>query len=343
MPKIIDIDPVSDPRWMEYITRHEHAGVFHHPQWIATIAQSYNYRPHCLAALNSHGILGVLPLLEVQSWLTGRRAVCLPFSDNCGPLFDTAEVLEAFTTHCSGLLEEKRWKYLEIRSLVASGPLRPASHYKRHTLALDGDSNRLFRNLKKMHQRNVEKAAREHVTVEHRTDGAALTEFIRLNARTRKKLGVPPQPDKFFMYLHANMIARGNGFVSVAQLNGKAIAASVFLTFKHSMLYKYSSSDERFLEHRANHRVMWDAIDWACRNGYTEFDFGRTDSTNEGLLMFKRGWGSMEEDLVYVRMAEGVIRENDTGSMLDSARPLLRRLPVPILKFLGNCLYAHTG
>ena len=33
----------------------------------------------------------LLPLMEVDSWLTGRRGISLPFTDECEPLYPDAE------------------------------------------------------------------------------------------------------------------------------------------------------------------------------------------------------------------------------------------------------------
>ena len=38
---------------------------------------------------------------------------------------------------------------------------------------------------------------------------------------------------------------------------------------------------------------------WGCENDYSTFDFGRTESGNEGLREFKRGWGTDETTLSY--------------------------------------------
>ena len=75
-------------------------------------------------------IQGLLPIMEVDSWLTGRRGISLPFTDECEPL----------CTHpaaCPGLFEEvmrhaeaRDWKYMECRGGSACGlaqRLRPVT------------------------------------------------------------------------------------------------------------------------------------------------------------------------------------------------------------------------
>ena len=86
MATIIKIDPFTDERWEQFLDSHEAATIFHHPNWLRVIESCYGYKPFCLAVEQGERIVGIMPLLEIRSWLTGRRAVCLPFSDFCGPL-----------------------------------------------------------------------------------------------------------------------------------------------------------------------------------------------------------------------------------------------------------------
>src|SRR5260370_42581966 len=54
------------------------------PAWLHLIASLYGYTLILLTSTNSSGcITGFLPLCSLQSPLTGRRLVSLPFSDSC--------------------------------------------------------------------------------------------------------------------------------------------------------------------------------------------------------------------------------------------------------------------
>jgi hypothetical protein len=184
---------------------------------------------------------------------------------------------------------------------------------------------------------------REGVTVERRTDLDAMKEFMRLNVLTRRKLGVPPQPDRFFLNFHRRMIAAGHGFVTLALHDHRVIAASVSLQFNRSVYYKYSASDQLYLKYKPNHQTVWDTIQWGCENGCTVFDFGRTDPANEGLLSYKRGWGVEETELVYHRLADSPMKHGGASGPLDRVKPLIKKLPAPVLKKVGELLYGHVG
>jgi hypothetical protein len=89
--------------------------------------------------------------------------------------------------------------------------------------------------------------------------------------------------------------------------------------------------------------VMWQAINWYCRNGYKTFNFGRTEPENQGLLQFKRGWGAEERIINYYKynFAKNTFIEGRPG--IKSSNKFFKMMPSPLLRFTGNLLYRHVG
>jgi CelD/BcsL family acetyltransferase involved in cellulose biosynthesis len=341
---VAEIDPIRDSRWLAFVEATPGASIFHHPSWLSVIEDTYGYKSVCLGAIDAQSLVGILPLIEVRSWLTGRRAVCLPFSDSCGALVRDDEASQTLLRFCRKLQIERRWRYVEIRDCVASEGFGAAARYKSNRLALGPDPDAVCKNFNQQSRRKLRKAENAGVRVERRTDAEALRAFIDLNALTRRKHGVPPQPDKLFRNIERKLLSAGLGFIGVAVLANRIVSADVFLHWKNTVVYKYGASDERALSVGANYAVMSDAIRWACERKFTEFDLGRSDLTNEGLLQFKRGWGSLESDLVYTRLGvDGDRRVNETPGMLERMKPIVARVPLPVLKIVGRMLYGHIG
>jgi CelD/BcsL family acetyltransferase involved in cellulose biosynthesis len=94
------IDPITDPRWLRLVQRSREASIFHHPRWLALLADCYGWelRAPVLAADDGELTAG-LPLARVQSRLTGKRLVALPFSDLCAPLGDRAALAPLVEAH----------------------------------------------------------------------------------------------------------------------------------------------------------------------------------------------------------------------------------------------------
>jgi len=90
------IDPLEDRRWDEFVQRHPRASLFHSRAWLEALSRTYRYKPIAFTTSPAGQRLenGIL-FCQVESWLTGRRLVSLPFSDHCEPLVDTEEDLDA--------------------------------------------------------------------------------------------------------------------------------------------------------------------------------------------------------------------------------------------------------
>jgi hypothetical protein len=283
--------------------------------------------------------------MEVDSWLTGRRAVSLPFTDECSPL---CSELDSFNLLLQATLEygkSRQWRYVEIRggrpwfkNAVTS------TAYLGHRLALRADEASHMAELESSFRRAVRKAEKSGVTVTFSRQLADLRQFYDLLCQTRKRHGVPPQPWTFFANFHRHILATGQGYVALAQHQGNAVAGAVFLQFGRSVTFKYGASHDAQQELRANNLVMWEAIKRFAREGFSELDFGRTSIANEGLRRFKLGLGATESVVEYVKYDLGkgafVTARDEASGWYNH---LFRLMPGSLAKLAGRLLYPHIA
>src|SRR4051812_26923999 len=86
--RIETIDPRTTPEWGAFVDSHPAATVFHTTAWARVLTDTYRYKPFYVVSREDTGaITGGIPMMLVDSWLTSKRLVGLPFSDVCGPLF----------------------------------------------------------------------------------------------------------------------------------------------------------------------------------------------------------------------------------------------------------------
>ena len=77
----------------EFISRHESASVFHSPPWLEAVRRTYGYTPVVYTTSPpSSPLSNGIVLCQIDSWLTGRRMVSVPFSDHCEPLLDSPKL-----------------------------------------------------------------------------------------------------------------------------------------------------------------------------------------------------------------------------------------------------------
>jgi CelD/BcsL family acetyltransferase involved in cellulose biosynthesis len=338
------VDPLAVPNWDALVSSLPGNTFFHSSAWARVLEQSYGYEPRYFAKTENGQLRALLPTMEVNSWLTGKRGISLPFSDVCEPIAnDPADIVELYEAACAEG-RKRKWKYLEIRGNVGPDAGPASESFFDHFLRLSTDEEKVFAALESSVRRAIRKSEKSNVKVEISRSLEGVQCFYELHCQTRQKHGVPPQPFSFFANFHRHVIAQNIGFVVIARFEGKPIAASVFVHTDTKAIYKYGASDENFQNLRGANLVMWHAIEWYARAGFTEFGFGRTDKANEGLRRFKLGWGAEERLVQYfkrdLRTGGFVPEKPGTSSVRER---IMQRIPIPMARIIGSVLYRHVG
>lgn len=338
-------DPIREKEWDDRITAVPDYSFFHSSGWAKVLRDSYGFDPVYYTLSADDRLLAVLPMMEVRSGLTGRRGVSLPFTDSCKPCIAAGVSFQNLFDRMTAFGAARGWKYLEFRGGNGFFDRAAASEsYYGHRLKLSTDLNRMYSGLKDSVRRNIRKAGNAGVEVGMHRCLSSLEKYFRLHCATRKSKGLPPQPWQFFEKIHDHILSRGLGFVALAFVNGEAVAGAVFFHLGTKAIFKFGASDRRYQDIRANDLVMWEAIRWYGRNGFSDFCFGRTEPENEGLRRFKKGWGSEEYLIRYYRYSlktRSFIAAR--GMTLPGVSRLFRIMPMPLLKTAGAVLYRHVA
>jgi hypothetical protein len=338
------INPLEDSAWNELIQSFSNCHFFHTSHWVRVLHESYGYRPVYLAIPNSSRAAIIVPFLEVKSRLTGTRGVALPFTDFCAPLIKNNFEGEILSSICQ-VGKENSWRYAEIRGgEEIFGSQVYSKQYYFHTLDIDKAENRLFAGLRKNNQRNIKRALNHQLKVGFHHDLPSLQAFYQLNCFTRRRHGLPPQPFHFFKKLQEHIIKKNLGEIALVSYKSKIIAGTIFLYFRKKVIYKYGASLREFQFLRANHLIFWEAIRRYSAQGFVNFHFGRTDLSDQGLRYFKNGWGTEEKLLNYytIDIGKNALKQTDHQSLLKAGQ-IFKKLPLPILRFLGKHFYRHMG
>ncbi len=74
------IDPLTYPGWDQLMLKTDSCSFFHTSHWARVLNESYNYTPVYFTAINdTGGISALIPCMEVNSRITGKRGVSIPF------------------------------------------------------------------------------------------------------------------------------------------------------------------------------------------------------------------------------------------------------------------------
>lgn len=341
-----EIDPLCDSRWAALVKSHHDASVFHSPNWLRALHTVYGYKPFAITTCPPGvPLTNGLVFCRIESWLTGRRLVSLPFSDHCEPLFDNPNELEAMLVHMKQQVTQEAWKYMELRPVSyepdSSAGLSRLVTYYFHSLDLSPRMEQLFQGFhKSCVQRKIRRAEREKLRYEEGTSEDLLNKFYRLLVMTRRRQYLPPQPLGWFRGLIA---AFGKDLkIRVASKNETAVAGILTLSHKKSMVYKYGCSNAAFNSLGGTALLFWKTIQEAKERGFEELEMGRSDPDNLGLVAFKEHWGASGTLInywTYPRRSEGL--PNAWRGRF--ARHVVSMVPDLALEMAGKVLYKHIG
>jgi CelD/BcsL family acetyltransferase involved in cellulose biosynthesis len=340
----LDLD---DPRWLTFIESQPEVTPFHHPSWARLLTECYGFPSFAVAALDGGEVVAGLPMLELAGPLRQRRWACLPFTDFCPPLVGTCDSLD-LVQGLERLRDQSRVSGVELRSPIDAPALHAERVGYRHLLALDRDCDRVLATFGKSRvQQPIRQAERfvasGRVAIRRAESESDLTkDFYGVHVATRRRLGVPVQPRRFFRLLWQRMIEPGLGYALLAYSAGMPIGGAVFLGYGKTMVYKFGASDRDAQRLRPNHLLLWSAIREGCERGFETFDFGRTDLDGDGLREYKLGWGTKEEPLVYTRLGAQAAHRG-TGRSAAVLGAVIRHSPPAVCRAIGELLYKHAA
>jgi hypothetical protein len=348
--KVYQIDPITDARWAEFVERHPSSSVFHTVGWLQALKRTYGYVPVAFTTSPPSGDLknGIV-FCRIDSWLTGRRLVSLPFSDHCEPLCDSGEDANFLIRNLQNALVQQKWKYLELRPINANfgqmgdnANFLAAENYFLHRLDLSPDLNSVFRGLDKDSvQRRIQRAERAGLVEKCGSSNDLLKDFYALFVITRRRHRLPPIPYQWF----SNLIRYKDKSVNIrlAYKDDIPMAAILTLDFRNILYYKYGCSDSQFNKFGATPWLLWRAIESGKSSGANQFDMGRTQADNAGLLAFKNHWVSQPERLVYRKFPESSVVGSIDRWKLQMAKRIFSHMPERLLTITGRLIYRHIG
>jgi hypothetical protein len=269
----------------------------------------------------------------------------VPFTDHCEPLVSESAEVESLLTRLTQQVTEEGWRYFEMRPVQYVPPpqvgLGISTTYFLHRLNLQTSQEALFKSFhKSCIQRVIAKAERNSLRYEQESSEKLLPQFYKLLIMTRRRLGLPPQPLKWFRNLVACL---GQDLKIRVVFKGDVPVASILtIRTKRVMVYKYGCSDTRYNNLGGMVLLLWGAIREACEAGLQEFDLGRSDIDQEGLTVFKDHWGATRTTLNYWAYPPPS-SQHGLGIPMRLLKGVVPRMPVFCLVMLGRLLYRHIA
>jgi hypothetical protein len=349
--RISEIDPLTDPRWPEFLSKSDGALVYHHPAWLSVLKEVFDNELIALACENDDGSLeGVLPLFRTRGRIAGDALSSLPHTPAAGPLARTDEAAQQLLSAAAERACSEPGVTLQIRSsragldrLIDGLVGIPWTFWYTRDLP-PADETLRFRDARNHGavMRAVRKAESLGIDVRESDTKTELRGWYHLYLRTMRSHYTPPLPYFFFDTLWDVLRPLGLMRLLLAWApGGRMVAGSMFLLYGRTVWFAYNGRRETDLSTRPNDAIQWRAIRDAHAEGYRHYDMGEVACDNPGLAAFKRKWG-MEQGFLYRYYlpqppARRILVPGSRAQRL--VRTPWRRLPLRVTSFLGERLY----
>jgi FemAB-related protein (PEP-CTERM system-associated) len=322
-------------RWDEFVKGNNSATLFHLISWKNVVEKTYGHRPIYLFIEENGNILGILPLFMINSRLFGKRLVSTPFSPVGGVCSTDKDASNSLINESQTIARDLIVSYMEFRGRSNDLDLPDDGTFVTSTLELNKSPEIVFNHLPQNKRRNITKSLKRGLVIEWTR---TLKYFYPIYCQNMRNLGTPPHSYKFF-----DTILRefpDNSIILTVKLENAAIYSALFLFYKDTIVDFMSSSIEKYRKYYPTDFGIWNAITYACENGFKFIDFGRSikDSPNHE---FKLRWGAKTQQLYYnfyMVTAKKLPYLNPTNPRYNNLAKIWRRLPLIVTNNLGPCI-----
>ena len=360
--QVVELSQDESPHGFdEYVERHADGTFFHATAWRDVVTRHFPmHRPRYLEVRRDGRRVGVLPLFQTKSALSGRALVSLPYAVYGGPLASDEAAALALLAHVRALVDREGLRFAELRcARLPATPSQPnggyealpsSALYATFVRALPRDPEECLAIIPRKSRASTRQARDRHQLEFHESvsgsggagEAAALDEFHRLFVLNKQRLGSPSFSRAWF----ADLLRLGRRRVRLHLVTqGVAPKQRVLvavISFLHREVWNpyYSGSVAHADRLAASNFAYWQLMRAAAAEGFRRFDFGRS-RVDTGPFHFKQNMGFEPTPLPYrfvLGAGEAIPQVNPGNERFSLPRRLLQGMPYTWARAVGPTL-----
>ncbi len=327
--------------WADLVERSPAARFFHRPEWLGILPECFPYRCRSLVAVDGRRLAGVLPLMEMNSPLTGKAMISLPMGvTGAGPLAETSGVARLLIEAAVETALASRARYLELRDVPSPHIHAPnggrwvrSDEFAIFEEALAASADDALTAIPRKQRNMVRKGVKSGLRAAPDND---LESFYPLYCRTVRGHGTPPLPKRYFQ----SLLTTFEGDVEILTVRQADAPVIALLAFYHrGVVYPYYVGGADIARRTGGFPFMYHALmARAISRGARRFNFGRS-FRNSGAYEFKVNFGFAPKPIPYqffVRSPDDVPNLHPETPRLKPLLSIWRRLPLPLTVAIGG-------
>lgn len=287
--KVLRADELKDKDVDNFVQAQTQSSLYHLSPWRRLIQTVFGHTDISLVAVNGRSeIVGLLPLIHMQSKMFGNFASSLPYFNYGGPLTTHPQIADVLIEAAKQYGMNTDLQHIELREMHPRHPL-PAKTEKVCMLrklpnSIEELDDELGTKLRAQIKRSQDKAPGFVVGKAELVD-----DFYAVFSENMRDLGTPVYSKQFFRKIFH--IWPEHAHIVVVYLYDKPVACGFLLGYKDTLEIPWASALRSTNAIGINMFMYWKILCFAIQSGYQYFDFGRS-SSDSGTYRFKAQWGA---------------------------------------------------
>lgn len=336
----VGVERCDDPgEWDAFVERND-GPAFALWGW-GDAVETYGHDRWYLAARDDGRMVGALPLFYVRSRLFGSKLVSPPFGERGSVLLDESgspAVAERLLDRTRQLADRLDVDFVSLRGshVPAASGFEERNRFVTFRAPLDADPAAAWDRIKASRQRQITQAEESDLAYDVGDSVDDIREYYRLYLRSMRGHGSPPHSFEFFRTLWEALHSSGNLRMEMLRKDGSLVNAVLNLALGSTVYQWGVVNDYEYRDLNGGSLLVWKSMEWASRNGYDAYEFGRTRE-GSGVYMFKKSFGGEKtwyDDLHYF---PGSSRElpHPEKDAYEPLKETWRKLPIPVTRLVG--------
>jgi len=344
--QIKTLDDRHRQAWDQFVIRGcPEATFFHLGGWKTVIEAAYKRPCHYLYAERDGKIVGVLPLVHINSPLFGNRLISTAFTIGGGVAALDAEADAALDAEALRLVDKLGVDCLETRnpprSHVGGGWSTKSDIYANFSRPIAATEDDCLKQIPRKQRAVVRKAIDAGLLVDEVDTEPG--RFFSLYAFSMRNMGTPVFGQRFFAALMREFAGSCDCLTVTHQ--GVAISSVLNFYFRDAVMPYYTGCLPQARDLGANDFMYWRLMRRAFDRGFATFDFGRS-KLGTGPFAFKKNWGFEPTPIRHEYRVKGGGEAPEINPLNPKYRLFIeawKRLPLGIANALGPHVVRHLG
>ncbi len=277
--------------WDDFVYGSPEAKVFHLSGWKGVMEASFGLRCRFLYVKHGDQIQGILPLVQVNSPLSGNYFTSMP-----GSLLAINEnAAMILGNHAHQLLKDAGARYVLLRDGYHKWDLEglvTKNEQCTFTVKLCDDPAVMWKSIDRRVRQHTKHAMDANLHVDFGLE--YLDEFYPSYTQTMRQMGTPAFGMGFFRRVFDAFPS--NFIVIMVRQNQEILGGIVAAIFKETLYNIWWGMLPEFYELHSCHILYWEIFKYGCERGLTQVDLGRSE-LNSGTYTFKNRWPAVSQPL----------------------------------------------